>query len=80
MPDLISRQAAIDELVKMLGYCFQADEEVLDAVVTTVRELPSAQPKNENLKFLEFLWNTINPNEMEQYLEMYSSKEVKSNG
>lgn len=45
MSDLISRQAAIDELVKMLGYCFQADEEVLDAVVTTVRELPSAQPK-----------------------------------
>ena len=44
MSDLISRQAAIDELVKMLGYCFQADEEVLDAVVTTVRELPSAQP------------------------------------
>ena len=43
MSDLISRQAAIDELVKMLGYCFQADEEVLDAVVTTVRELPPAE-------------------------------------
>ena len=43
--DCISRQAAIDELVKMLGYCFQADEEVLDAVVTTVRELPSAKPE-----------------------------------
>ena len=43
--DCISRQAAIDELVKMLGYCFQADEEVVDAVVTTVRELPSAQPE-----------------------------------
>ena len=45
MSNYISRQAAIDELVKMLGYCFQADEEVLDAVVTTVRELPSAQPE-----------------------------------
>ena len=45
MSDLIDRQTAIDELVKMLGYCFQADEEVLDAVVTTVRELPSAQPE-----------------------------------
>ena len=43
--ELIDKQAAIDELVKMLGYCFQADEEVLDAVVTTVRELPSAQPE-----------------------------------
>ena len=43
--DCISRQAAIDELVKMLGYCFQADEELVDAVVTTVRELPAAQPE-----------------------------------
>ena len=43
--DCISRQAAIDELVKMLGYRFQADEEVLDAVVTTINELPSAQPE-----------------------------------
>ena len=46
MDDLISRQAAIDELVKMLGYCFQADEELVDAVVTTVRELPSALGTN----------------------------------
>ena len=45
MDDLISRQAAIDELVKMLGYCFQADGEVIDAVVTTINDLPSAQPK-----------------------------------
>ena len=43
MSNLIDRQAAIDELVKMLGYCFQADEEVIDAVVTTINELPSAQ-------------------------------------
>ena len=43
MSDTIDRQAAIDELVKMLGYCFQADEEVVDAVVTTINELPSAE-------------------------------------
>ena len=43
MDDLISRQAAVDELVKMLGYCFQADEEVIDAVVTTINELPPSQ-------------------------------------
>ena len=41
--DCISRQAAVDELVKMLGYCFQADEEVIDAVVTTINELPPSQ-------------------------------------
>ena len=45
MQDLISRQAAIDELVKMLSDCFYADEEVLDAVKTTLKELPSAQPE-----------------------------------
>ena len=45
MDDLISRQAAIDELVKMLSYCFYADEEVLDEVETTLKELPSAQPE-----------------------------------
>ena len=42
--DCISRQAAIDELVKMLGYCFQADEELVDAVVTTINELPPSEP------------------------------------
>ena len=44
--DTISRQAAIDGLIKMLGDCFQADEELVDAVVTTVKELPSVQPEN----------------------------------
>ena len=43
--DTISRQAAIDELVKMLSDCFYADEEVLDAVKTTLKELPPAQPE-----------------------------------
>ena len=40
--DTISRKAAIDELVKMLSDCFYADEEVLDAVKTTLKELPPA--------------------------------------
>ena len=43
MSDVISRQTAVDELVKMLGYCFQADEEVIEAVVTTINELPPSQ-------------------------------------
>lgn len=45
MDDLISRQQAIDELVKMLSDCFYADEEVLDAAETTLKELPPAQPE-----------------------------------
>lgn len=44
-----------------------------------IRELPPVQPKSEDSKFLEFLWNTINPNEMEQYLAMYHAKEEKVN-
>ena len=27
-------------------------------------------------KFHTFLWNVINPNEMEQYIEMYNSKGI----
>ena len=47
MSDFISRQAAIDELVKMLSDCFYADEEVLDAVKTTLKELPPALHKRK---------------------------------
>ena len=43
--DLISRQAAIDALYKMLHDCFWADDEELDAVITTLNDLPSAQPE-----------------------------------
>jgi hypothetical protein len=42
--DAISRQAAIDELYKMLHDCFWADDEELDAVITTLNDLPSVQP------------------------------------
>ena len=41
--ELISRQAAIDELIKMLVDCFQANEELVDAVATTIKDLQSAQ-------------------------------------
>lgn len=53
MSDLIDRQAAIDELVKMLLDCFQADEELVDAVATTIKELPSAQPERKGT------WNRL---------------------
>lgn len=43
--DTISRQAAVEELYKMLHDCFWADDEELDAVITTLNELPSAQPE-----------------------------------
>lgn len=43
--DSVSRKAAIEALIKMLADCFQTDEELVDAVVTTIKDLPSAQPE-----------------------------------
>ena len=54
--------------------------ECVDSIMRTIGSMPSVQPESEDSKFLEFLMNTINPNEMEQYLTMYRSKEVKING
>lgn len=51
MSDLIDRQKAIDILKSMMQDCFPEDEEELDAVVTTVREIPSAEPECQ-----EFEW------------------------
>jgi hypothetical protein len=51
MSDIISRQTAIDMLKNMMQDCFPEAEEELDAVVTTVREIPSAEPEPE-----EFEW------------------------
>ena len=45
--DLISRQDAVDALYKMLHDCFGADDEELDAVITTLNELPSEQRKGK---------------------------------
>ena len=53
MNDLISRQTAIDELVKMLSYCFQVDEEEIDAVETTLKNLPTVEPKIEPITYTD---------------------------
>ena len=67
MSDLISRQDAIEVLewfdqTDPLGY----------TPVQIVRALPTAEPSHDG--FLEFLFNVINPNEMEQYMAMYNHK------
>ena len=43
--DMISRQAAKQELYKMLHDCFWADDEEQDAVAVTLDNLPSIQPE-----------------------------------
>ena len=51
--DLISRQDAIDALYKMLHDCFWADDKELDAVITILNDLPSAQPEKRTEKRTE---------------------------
>lgn len=34
----------------------------------------------EDNRFLEFLYDRISPNEMEQYLSMYKATDIKTNG
>ena len=72
MSDLIDRQAAIDDLME------KDPSQVWDTadIKVCVNALPSVQPDD----FLEFLWNVINPNKMQEYLEMYRSREEKTNG
>ena len=66
-----------DELIKRLrdwprvcvhydGSVDQLHDEAADAIEELVRKE----------KFHTFLWNVINPNEMEQYIEMYNSKGI----
>ena len=45
MSDLVRRQDVIRSLQSMMRDCFPEAEEELDAVVTTVREIPSAEPE-----------------------------------
>lgn len=63
-----------------------------EALVAHLRECASLDPSNNTYKeaadaiekllqkekFHAFLWNTIQPNEMEQYLEMYRAQGVPS--
>ena len=47
MSDLISRQDVARQLTKMMKDCFPDSDEELDAVVTTVYEIPSAEPERK---------------------------------
>lgn len=55
MIDLIDRQDVIRVLQSMMQDCFPEAEEELDAVVTTVREIPSAEPERKWIPVTEAL-------------------------
>lgn len=79
----------IDELLESLNACVRGDdcEKCIECGnlrerfcwVNLMRKTAEVleQIKQEE-KFLEFLWNTIQPNEMEQYLAMYRAQAVQS--
>ena len=78
--DTISRQAAIDALDAIGHIATMPDGDKCirrSAVKYTLSMLPSAPPEHDG--FYEFLFNVINPNDMEKYIAMYYSKGVKSN-
>ena len=51
-----------------------------DVLLFPCSKCPYNLKQDERCDFLEFLWNTIQPNEMEQYWTMFHCKDVSTNG
>lgn len=49
-------------------------------VINAPTVIEADESHNERYDFLEFLWNTINPNEMQEYWTMFHCKGVATNG
>ena len=47
--------------------------------VQQYRAIGTVEECRENKEFLDFLYNRINPNDMEQYLSMYNCSDEKIN-
>ena len=58
-----------------------AKDEAIKALeeVQQYREIGTVEECRENKELLEFLYNRINPNDMEQYLSMYHGSGEKIN-
>ena len=58
-----------------------AKDEAIKALeeVQKYRAIGTVEECRENKEFLEFLYNRINPNDMEQYLSMYHGSDEKIN-
>ena len=54
---------------------------LLDGIYCRLKEMPVCSGKDPTSHdFLTFLYNTINPNEMEQYIRMYQAGDIPTNG
>lgn len=61
------------------------DGEEMDVAIKALEEMRqyraigTVEECRENKEFLDFLYNIINPNDMEQYLSMYNCSDEKIN-
>lgn len=88
----MSEREAIEALKRLFGECEldlpgQDSLEVLHIAIAALEEIQqyrsigTVDECRESNDFLEFLYNHIQPNEMEQYLSMYRTKDkTKVNG
>ena len=63
-----------DDLVKRLRYAASYDERIVIETCKEAADVIEELVRKE--KFHTFLWNTIQPNEMEQYIAMYRALDV----
>ena len=79
--DLISRADAIEELCAMMVDCFDADEEVIDAIRTTMNEISSAEPTAEEVWSVaqKVFYSTLTYREAIDYLKEVEKQHERFN-
>ena len=88
MNELPARKApaseTIDQLENLKSHCKDMARDGSDIWEKDIKALAEAiavlSQQNKDLDFLNFLYNHINPNEMENYMAMYNSKGVPTCG
>ena len=84
--ETVNEQEAIQIIKHKIGR-FQNDviNDALDVAIKALEEVQqyraigTVEECRENKEFLDFLYNRINPNDMEQYLSMYNCSDEKIN-
>lgn len=84
--ETVNEQEAIEILDELGGFCssedrYKACHMAIKALeeVKQYRAIGTVEECRENKEFLDFLYNIINPNDMEQYLSMYNCSDEKIN-
>lgn len=68
------------ELVLCRGEYKELAKLILEKIENAPTVIGADESHNERYDFLEFLWNTINPNEMQEYWTMFHCKNVPTDG